>query len=190
MPLLFLLVFAFPIFAYADDPDSMVRVTCDSKQNYLLIEEFAEEMDFDAPYPRIIKPGDTIISVRGLMWATESPGGTVTWHNKSIRRICRLGKHTLVATVDGHKFNENAQGMCGAGSPTLSLTIHKDGKLVAKNLVFDNACASPKLIKSIRFDPKANLALITLLDTKSQAESALSVSTTTTISREGLFGEK
>jgi len=190
VPLLFLLVFAFPIFAYADDPDSVVRLTCDSKQNHLLVEEFAEEMDFDVPYPRIIKPSDMTISVRGLTWATESPSGTVSWHNKAIRRICRLGKHTFVATLNGYKFNENVQGMCGAGSPTLSLTVHKDGKLVAKNLVFDNACASPKLIKSIRFDPKANLALITLLDTKSQAESALSVSTTTTISRERLFGEE
>jgi hypothetical protein len=188
------LVFVFPVLhipsAIADDPDSMARFTCDSKQNQLLIEEFAEQMDFDVPYPRVIKPRDTTISVRSLMWATESPSGVVTWHNKAIRRICRLGKHTFVATLNGYKFNENVQGMCGAGSPTLSLTVHKDGKLVAKNLVFDNACASPKVIKSIRFDPKANLALITLLDTKSQSESAFSVSTTTTISRERLFGEK
>jgi hypothetical protein len=192
VPLLFLL-FAFLFFhtpfALADDPDSMVRLTCDSKQNSLLIEEFAEEMDFDVPYPRIIKPADMTISLRGLMWATESVSGVVTWHNKPIRRICHLGKHTFVATLNGYKFNENVQGMCGAGSPVLSLTIHKDDKLVAKNLVFDNTCASPKLIKSIRLDAKANRALITFLDTARQSESQLSVSTTAYISRKSLFGE-
>lgn len=188
--LLFLLVFAFPIFAYADDPDSMVRLTCNNKQSYLLIEEFAKEMDFDVPYPRVIKSGDMTISARGLMWATESPEGVVTWHNKAIRRVCRLGKHTFVASLSGYKFNENIQGMCGAGSPTLSLTVQKDQKLVAKNLVLNNMCASPKLIKSIRFDPKANLALITWRDTQSQSESVLRVSTTTAISRERMFDEK
>jgi len=194
VPLFLFLILTFSIghtsLAFADDPDSMVRITCDNKKSNLLVEEFSEEMDFDVPYPRVIKPTDMTISVRGLMWATESAGGVVTWHNKTIRRICHLGKHTFVATLNGYKFNENVQGMCGAGSPAPSLTIHKDGKLVAKNLVFDNTCVSPKLIRSIRFDPKANLALIAFLDTESESESELSVSTTTPISREKLFGEK
>lgn len=187
--LLFAFLFFYTPFVHAGDRDSMVRLTCDSKQNYLLIEEFREQMDFDVPYPRVIKPTDMTISLRGLMWATESVSGVVTWHNKSIQRICHLGKHTFVATLNGYKFNKDILGMCGGGSSVLSLTIHKDGKLVAKDLVFDMTCASTKEIKSIRLDAKENLALITFLDIDSESESQLSVSTTAPISRKSLFGE-
>ena len=168
----------------------MVRFTCDSKNNYLLIEEYSEQMDIDAPYPRVIKPKDTTISVRGLMWATESANGVVTWNQKAIRRACRLGKNTYVAILSGYKYNENVQGMCGAGSPTFSLTIHKDRKLVAKDLVFSTSCASPNLIKSIRFEPKINLALISILNGTTQIEKELRVSTKTPLSRKQLFGEE
>ena len=168
--------------AYADDPDAMVRFNCDTRNNYLLIEEFFEEMAFDTPYPRIIEPGDTTISMRGLMWATQSDSGEVTWHNKSIRRTCRLGKNTYVATL-------SAELICGGGCPVLSLTMHRNGSLVAKNFVFNNMCtSSSNRIKEIRFESKTNLAFITVFNTNTNSEKELRISTATPISRERLFG--
>jgi hypothetical protein len=160
----------------------MVRFNCDTINNYLLIEEFFEQMDFNAPYPRVIDPDAPIVSMRGLMWATESDSGEVTWHNKSIRRTCRLGKNTYVATLD-------AELICGGGCPVLSLTIYRNGALVAKNLVFNNMCTpSPNRIKKILFESKTNLAFITVFNTNTYSEKELRISTETPISRERLFG--
>ncbi len=174
----------------ADDPDSMVRITCDGKQKQLAIETFAQEMDFDVPYPREIKPNDATISMRGLMWATESDKGVVTWHNKTIRRTCQIGKHNYVATLSGYKFNENIQGMCGAGSADLSLTVHKNGKLLAKDLLFNNSCASPIVIESIHFEPEASVMVIKIYDINNQSHKELRASTAQPLTMEKLFGEK
>ena len=168
--------------AYADDPDAMVRFNCDTRNNYLLIEEFFEQMGSDTPYPRVIDPDATIISMRGLMWVTESSSGTYTWNHKDISRTCRLGKNTYVATL-------SAELICRGGCPVLSLTIHRNGDLVAKNLVFNNMCRpSPNRIKQIRFESKTNLAFITVLNTNTQSEKELRISTAKPISRERLFG--
>lgn len=167
---------------HADDPDNMVRFTCDSVENYLLIEEYLEQWPILATYPRVIQPDDTIISMRGLMWTTESSDGTFTWNWKTIDRTCRLGKNTYVATL-------SAILNCGAGSPVLSLTIYRNDSLVAENLVFDNACTSSRnRIKKIRFESKTNLAFITVLNTNTNSEKELRISTAAPISRERLFG--
>ena len=168
--------------AYADDPDSMVRFTCDSINNHLLIEEYLEQMHMQEVYPRLIHPDSPIISMRGLMWVTESSSGAYTWNNEDISRTCRLGNNTYVATL-GATLN------CGAGSPVLSLTIYRNDRLVAKKLVFDNACtSSPNKIKKIRFESKTNLAFITVLNTDTDTEKELRISTATPLSRERLFG--
>jgi len=79
--------------------------------------------------------------------------------------------------------------ICGAGSPVLSLTIYRNDRLVAKNLVFDNDCTlSPNKIKKIRFESKTDLAFITVLNTHTDSEKELRVSTATPISRKRLFG--
>ncbi len=178
-----LLVFAISMvcvsIVHADDPDHMVRFTCDSIEDYLLIEEYLEQWPILAPYPRLTQPDDTIISMRGLMWTTESSDGTFTWNWKTIDRTCRLSKNTYVATLGAE--------LCG--SPVLSLTLYRNGRLVTKELVFDNACtASPNRIKKIRFEPKTNLAFITVFNTGTYSHKELRISTETPISRERLFG--
>lgn len=174
----------------ADDPDSMVRISCDGKQKQLVIETFAQEMEFDVSYPREIKPNDTTISMRGLMWATESDKGVVTWHHKTVHRTCQIGKHKYVATLDGYKFNENIQGMCGAGSADLALTVHKDGKMLAKDLLFNNSCVSPIVIESVFFEPEPSIMVIKMYDTNNQSHKELRSPTAKLLTMEKLFGEK
>lgn len=176
--------------AYADDPDSIVNFDCNKEEKQLLIETFSREVEPGAPYPRIIKPSDSTISVRGLMWAVESENGRINWHRKEVRRVCRFGQHMYVATLKGYKFDENIQGMCGGGSPDLSLTVHKNGKLIVKDLRFNNSCDSHAVIESIRFLPKTEVAIVGTRNQNDRGSSELRITTKTPLTMERLFNGK
>jgi hypothetical protein len=75
--------------AFADDPDAVVRIEC-NPEAFLQIEQDWEQYSISDPYPRMVSPSDMVISMRGLMWAEESPQGTVTWKQKSAHRVCRV----------------------------------------------------------------------------------------------------
>lgn len=177
--------------ALADDPDAVIRIVCDKNAQFFLIKQEWAEAPYDAPYPRKTAPSDTDISVRGLMWATESPKGLVTWHSKAVRRLCRLRGTTYTAILNGYKFNQNIQGMCGGGSPTLSLTLLQGSKVLAKDLVFDRSCpTSPNIIHSIRLEALKHEAFIALGGEDEISTKEVKVSLDTHITRKGLFDEE
>jgi hypothetical protein len=176
--------------ALADDPDAVIEISCDKKNNFFLIKQTWEQAPDNAPYPRKIGPRDMRISVRGLTWAKESPEGVVTWHSKTIHRLCQLGNTTYTAILNGSKFNSNIQGMCGGGSPTLSLTLLQGMKVITPDLVFDHAChTSPNIIRSIRLEPLRHEAVVSLYDDVTLSTKDIDVLLDVPITRKRLFDE-
>jgi hypothetical protein len=178
--------------ASADDPDAVVRFVCDKNARSLSISQDWEEALVNAPYPRKINAADTKISVRGLMWATESAAGVITWHSKPVRRSCRLGNDAYTATLAGYRVNPNPQGQCGAGSPTLRLTLVRGSQLLAKDLIFDHACSgmSPHVLRSIRIDARNRHLVTAVVNDTTEHDKELRVSVDTPITRQRLFGEE
>jgi len=176
--------------ASADVLDPVIQITCDKKAQFFLIEQGWEQVPYDAPYPPRITPSDTEIPVRGLMWAVESREGVVTWHSKTIRRYCRLRNTTYTAILNGYKFSQNVQGMCGGNSPTLSLTLLQGDKVLAKDLVFDKSCfTSPNIVHSIRLEPLKLKALVSIGSDADLFTKEVSVSLDAPITRKSLFDE-
>lgn len=132
----------------ADDPDVVAHISCEPDSG-LQIRLDREEVHPNAPYPRAIKAGDTSISMRGLMWATATPNGKVSWHHKSVHRTCHLSSGTYQIYLSGHK--EVTQGMCSGGSPTLMLSVLRNQQPVTEALVFDMSCFDRGEISLMRF---------------------------------------
>lgn len=173
---------------YADDPDSVANFICDAGKNQLRIETFDREVeDINVPYPRIVNPDDTTISMRGLMWAAESSPGEVVWKKRPINRTCMLGGKQYIATLSGYKYNENVNGRCGAGSPVLLLTIHQNKNLIIDSLIFNNSCESSAVIESVTLKPTENVAVVEAIDENEESSSQTTLSLESQIDMQRVF---
>jgi hypothetical protein len=134
--------------ASADDPDALVRIDCNTKT--LQIEEYLEGDSIQE------LPSALVINMRGLMWVEELSDGTFTWKEEPERRVCRVNGTEYILDLKGYKYSTNPNAECGAGTPTLSLTIYKNQKLIARDLIFDLQCsiAGVGVILSIKLDPQ------------------------------------
>ena len=172
--------------ARADDPDAMVKVTCDPSNGELRIEERFEEAPYDAPYPRLIRVDDVEFSTRGLAWAKEV-NGQVTWNARKIRRTCRLGADTYVAIFSAYKPSWNVQGQCGGGTSTVSLTVTLNNEIRVKNLVLHVNCNSEQEIESVRLLARTQEIVATISTRGKQELRYARVSLSASLSRDTLF---
>ena len=125
------------------------KVTCDASSKSVQIEELSLSDDET--------PSSDLHSIRSLgaleTIPTDIGPQDVFVQKRTFRRECTLGPARYLIEVAPWKWNPRFMGMCGAGNPSVRLTVWRSGRKLLNGLIFRGYCNPPEsLFQILRVD--------------------------------------
>lgn len=117
------------------------KVTCDKENKTVRIEEFSADDRAEIPNVQGVQDLYALTEVKTLRG--PSIDDDVIVKKKDFWFKCKLGQAEYKVRISPWKFSPRVNGMCGAYSPSIELTVWRGGLKLMNKIVFSGYCNPP-----------------------------------------------
>jgi hypothetical protein len=150
--LIALITLAVSAYGYESETEFLFRCDPSAAQLTLIEASLADQGLFHASGSM---PRDVIVNPENLTKSTESKGETYRETARRAEYRCTLGSARYQIVVAPHIFNSRTSGPCGAASPSISITVSRNGQRIVRNVPFQRDCHDERVLDALRFDERA-----------------------------------